>query len=364
MKRRVLITGSSGLAGGALVRRFEKANKEKAGTGNGYLVFGADIIPPKYNENGFFSYYPLDVRSLRLVDFIRDKGIDTVVHLAWWLKPARTKQQQQEEIDTDINGTINVLNACEKVGVGNLIYTSTSKHYSHEVEVPWIETDFLEKADNFGGYIYGRDKVIVEGVIDEYRNKHKDKRIVVLRPGHIWGPNVDNRLSQRFSKDRFVFGIKGYNPWRAFIHEDDLADIIYKAVQDDSIQGIFNVSAGSIKHSELAKASLDILGKKSLYVSDSLARFSSKLFWDLRISDIEPSQLFQVKRDIILNTEKADSSFGKTRYTVKETFISFLEAAKKRKNSKKDSRCISGYLASLVYKVPEKLNDFFSPEIE
>jgi len=329
--KNIVITGSSGLAGTALLRRFEKAKEG----GKNYRVLGIDIQPPRYSNyssDSFFQHCDLDIRSSHLQDILREDRADTLIHLAWVVAPTRP-EEKKEEYDIDVNGTRNALQACEKSGIENIIVASTSKHYAKNIPVPWKETDALESTENFNGYTYGRNKVIVEKMLQEYAEKHQGIRFVIFRPTHIFGPNVNNHLSRRFSDDSFLCGIRGYNPLRGFIHEDDLAEFFYQALERE-IKGTFNLSAGSIRHLELLDMTSKELKKPKLCLGEKTSKFLVNLGSKLRLLEYTSSYLYTVMTDILLDTEKADAVFGKPKHSAEETFMDFLVSARKRKSQR------------------------------
>lgn len=97
--KRILITGSNGYVGQHLKKILE----------NDYQIFTLDISDPKN---------PIDIRG----NIPYYGNIDTVIHLAALANVSRSTRYPKEYFDTNINGTINVL---EKIEYDNFIFAST-----------------------------------------------------------------------------------------------------------------------------------------------------------------------------------------------------------------------------------------------
>src|SRR4029077_17369670 len=110
---RVLVTGSAGHLGEALIRTLENANHE---------VVGLDIVA---------SHFTSKVGSI--VDRSHVKrcmnGVDAVLHTAALHKPHVITHGRQDFIDTNITGTLNLLEEATSVGVGSFVFTSTTSAF-------------------------------------------------------------------------------------------------------------------------------------------------------------------------------------------------------------------------------------------
>src|SRR5919198_1086408 len=128
----ILITGGSGFIGHHLVKRFlEKEDHYKISVvdnlsnnnkkGNSYQNYKHKIFSNqiKYtsqnNRSNKLSFYNVDIRDkdtiLRIID--REK-IDTCIHLAAKVSVHNSVTNPHETIDTNIKGTLNLLEACSK----------------------------------------------------------------------------------------------------------------------------------------------------------------------------------------------------------------------------------------------------------
>lgn len=106
--RNILVTGSSGLIGGILLKKFKK-----------YNLFGIDI-----KENNYENFELADISDQsNLQNIMKKNNIDTVVHLAG---NASVSADWESLSKNNFNGTLNVFNACKESGVNKIIFASSN----------------------------------------------------------------------------------------------------------------------------------------------------------------------------------------------------------------------------------------------
>jgi UDP-glucose 4-epimerase len=111
---RVLVTGSSGQLGSATVKHL---------LAFGYDVYGADLYPSATTT------HITDVKDRSGTDLLLE-GVDAVIHTAALHgKHYELNYPREEFINTNILGTLNLLNACVKSRVSRFLYTSTTSIY-------------------------------------------------------------------------------------------------------------------------------------------------------------------------------------------------------------------------------------------
>jgi nucleoside-diphosphate-sugar epimerase len=106
----ILVTGSSGHLGEALVRTLRK---------NGREVLGIDIVPSEFTS---------ELGSIVDRHFVKRcmKGVDAVLHTATLHKPHVVTHSRQSFVDTNVTGTLNLLEEASVAGVGSFVFTSRS----------------------------------------------------------------------------------------------------------------------------------------------------------------------------------------------------------------------------------------------
>jgi UDP-glucose 4-epimerase len=147
---KVLVTGSSGHLGEALVRTLKHRQ---------YEVLGIDLIDSDFTDK---------VGTITDREFVKHcmAGIDTVLHTATLHKPHVATHCRQDFVDTNITGTLNLLEEAVSAGVSSFIYTSTTSIFGDAImplaDTPatWITEDVIPVPKN----IYGVSKVAAENL--------------------------------------------------------------------------------------------------------------------------------------------------------------------------------------------------------
>ncbi|WP_343746789.1 NAD(P)-dependent oxidoreductase [Chitinophaga sp.] len=182
---RVLVTGSSGHLGEALVRSLQ---------GLRYEVIGIDQIA------GVFTTH---VGSITDTDFVRAcmKDVAVVFHAATLHKPHVVTHSVQQFIDTNITGTLRLLEAAVAAGVGRFVFTSTTSVFGEAMApVPggpavWVTPALAPMPKN----IYGITKVAAEDLCRLFYRK-QGLPCIVLRTSRFF-PEIDDDRSKREAYD-------------------------------------------------------------------------------------------------------------------------------------------------------------------
>ena len=178
---KILVTGSAGHLGEAIIRTLQDTAHE---------VAGVDILHSDYTNH---------VGSIADRVFIRDcmKGVDTVLHTATLHKPHVATHSKQDFIDTNITGTLNLLEEAAAAGVSSFVFTSTTSTFgdalipSHSEPAAWITEDVVPIPKN----IYGVTKVAAEDLCALFYRNHR-LPCLVLRTSRFF-PEEDDRKEVR-----------------------------------------------------------------------------------------------------------------------------------------------------------------------
>ena len=156
---KILVTGSSGHLGEALMRVLREEGKH---------VLGIDILPSSYTDQ---------VGSISDRQFVKEnmRGVTHVLHTATLHKPHVATHEQLLFIDTNITGTLNLLEASVENEVRSFIFTSTTSTFGDALTpgpdspAAWITEDVVPIPKN----IYGVTKTAAEDLCQLfYRNHH------------------------------------------------------------------------------------------------------------------------------------------------------------------------------------------------
>ena len=175
---RILVTGSSGHLGEALMRVL-------GGVKDIELV-GLDIL-----ESPFTTV----VGSVADRQTVRRcmQGVDAVLHTATLHKPHVSSHVRQEFVDTNITGTLNLLEEAVAAEVSSFVFTSSTTTFGHALSpapgkpAAWITEDVVPVPKN----VYGVTKVAAEDLCELVHRDH-GLPIVVLRTSRFF-PETDDR---------------------------------------------------------------------------------------------------------------------------------------------------------------------------
>jgi UDP-glucose 4-epimerase len=174
----VLVTGSSGHLGEALVRSLQAQQRK---------VVGIDV------RRGAFTHR---VGSITDRDFVSGcmKGIEAVLHAATLHKPHIATHSRQDFIDVNITGTLNLLEEAASGNVAAFVYTSTTSVFGDALVPPpgepaaWVTEDVIPVPKN----IYGVTKAAAEDLCQMFARTHA-LRTIVLRTSRFFPEEDDAR---------------------------------------------------------------------------------------------------------------------------------------------------------------------------
>ncbi len=178
---RVLVTGSAGHLGEALVRTLQSA---------GHEAVGLDIVPSPFTTCvGSIVDRSHVSRALR--------GVGAVLHAATLHKPHVATHTRQAFVDVNVTGTLNLLDEAALAGVRSFVFTSTTSTFGAALVPPpgepaaWITEGVRPVPKN----IYGVTKVAAEDLC-ELAHKLHGLPVVVLRTSRFF-PEEDDDPAKR-----------------------------------------------------------------------------------------------------------------------------------------------------------------------
>lgn len=184
---RILVTGADGFIGSHLVEALVRA---------GYDV-RAFVMYNSFNSWGWLDRCGEDVKS-RFEVFagdVRDpngvrtamKGCDAVLHLAALIAIPYSYHSPDTYVDTNIKGTLNVVQAARDLGVAKVVHTSTSEVYGTACFVPITEDHPLQGQSPYSASKIGADQI----ALSFYSSFGTP--VTVIRPFNTYGPRQSAR---------------------------------------------------------------------------------------------------------------------------------------------------------------------------
>lgn len=270
--RRVAVTGAGGFIGshlaevlarrGARVRAFVRYVSHG---GHGFL----DELPADLRDAiEVFAGDLKDPQAVRAL--VRDCEI--VFHLGALIAIPYSYVNPTDFAQTNVLGTMHVLNACRDAGVRRLIATSTSEVYGTAQRVP-IDTDHPLQPQS----PYSASKIAADMMALSYHNAFEFP-VAVLRPFNTYGPRQSLRaviptiIAQALTRDRIELG--SLAPTRDLTYVADTVDGFLRiADADGAIGRVIAIGQGKeIAIGDLARKILDVLGKGALPIIEDRAR--------------------------------------------------------------------------------------------
>ena len=288
---RILITGSSGMGGRALLDVI-----------GAHHVIVADLVPPGRLPDGA-EYHRMDVTGPDPARVIATLRPEVVVHLASVVTPPKGAGRQFA-YRVDVTGTRNVLRAALENGVRRLVVTSSGAAYGYHADnpVPLRETDPLRGNPEFA---YADHKRQVEEMLAEARRDAPALEQVVLRVGTVLGRGTDNQITALFRRKRLL-AVAGSDSPFVFIWTQDLARILHRAATDGPA-GIFNVAGdGAMGIDDIAQA----LGKPVLRLPAWALKAALGVARPLRLSRYGPEQVGFLQYRPVLANDALKRDFG------------------------------------------------------
>ncbi len=254
----VLVTGGMGFIGSHLVERLvrEGARVRVLGRYNSRGHMGWLEDSPLKNE---FEPWLGDIRDAEFVR-LACQGVDTVFHLAALIGIPYSYNAPQSYVDTNIQGTLNVLLASRGGGVSRIVHTSTSEVYGTALRVPIDEEHPLQ-----GQSPYSATKIAADKLAESFFCSFGTP-VVIARPFNTFGPRQSLRaviptiINQGLSGRKLQLG--SLTPTRDFNFVDNTVDGFLAAAKAEAAVGkTYNFGFGQeISIGELAAKISEILG--------------------------------------------------------------------------------------------------------
>ncbi|MHB8914792.1 MAG: NAD-dependent 4,6-dehydratase LegB [Thiobacillus sp.] len=267
--KKVLVTGADGFIGSHLVEAL--------------LARGCDVrafvFYNSFNSWGWLDTLP--VETLRNLDVfagdIRDphgvsqamKGCDVVFHLAALIAIPFSYHSPDSYVDTNIKGTLNVLQAARQQGTERVLVTSTSEVYGTAQYAPIDEKHPFQGQSPYSATKIGADR-LAESFFRSF-----DAPVVIVRPFNTYGPRQSARaviptvITQLLSGQTHL-RLGSLTPTRDFNYVKDTAEgFIALAESDESIGEEINIATG-VEHSigDVAKLLISELNPAAQIVTD------------------------------------------------------------------------------------------------
>jgi len=237
------VTGGAGFIGRYCVRSFLKKNYQVTIFDN-FSNSSENMISDLLNDGA-----NLVKGDITIQDQVSNaiSGHDVVIHLAAKNSVEDSIKFPKETLMTNVDGTVNVLNACVKYGIKNVVAASSAAVYGDSENLPISENNKTNPSSP-----YGESKLKMEQLIQSFSKKH-NLNSIILRIFNVYGKGqspeyagVITKFLEKISKNEplEIFG-DGLQT-RDFVAIEDVVDAIQKSIAKlEGNQGtIFNIGSG------------------------------------------------------------------------------------------------------------------------
>lgn len=261
--KKVLITGAEGFIGSHLTEKLVKMGAHVR----------ALVQYNSFNNWGWIETFDHDIKKdlevytgdIREFDNMKQavKGCDMVFHLAALIAIPYSYRSPAAYIRTNVEGTLNVMQACLDFGVEKVVHTSTSEVYGTALYAPIDEKHPLQGQSPYSASKIGADK-LVESFYCSFKLP-----VATIRPFNTYGPRQSARavipsiiVQIVNKKDEIKLG--SLSPKRDFNYVADTVDGFVRIAESDHTVGeVINIGAGrEISIGELAGLMIKLSGRE------------------------------------------------------------------------------------------------------
>jgi len=265
---KILVTGADGFIGSHVVETLVKSGHDVR----------AFVLYNSFNSWGWLDesdkairdsidIFAGDIRDPHGVDKAVEKQ-EVILNLAALIAIPYSYHSPDTYIDTNIKGTLNILQAARRHGVKRVVQTSTSEVYGTAQYIPIDEAHPLHPQSPYAATKVGADQLALSF------HSSFDVPVGILRPFNTYGPRQSARaviptiISQLANKSKVKLG--SLSPTRDFSFVQDTANGFLAAAQSDAIVGqTINLGSGfEISIKETAETIAKLMNTKLELVDD------------------------------------------------------------------------------------------------
>lgn len=267
--KRVLITGSEGFIGSHLVEKLLEKN----------CSIRAMTLYNSFNNWGWLE--SLDDKLIKEIDIvsgdIRDskfvsnccKNIDIIFHLASLIAIPHSYKSPYSYVDTNVVGTLNLVESALANNIESFIHTSTSEVYGESDMVAITENSPVVSRSPYSASKIGADQIAYS-----YFSTY-DLPVSIIRPFNTYGPRQSTRaiiptiITQALKNKKYI-KLGSLYPTRDFCYVDDtVSGFIRVSESKKSIGEIINIGSGyEISIKDLSNLIIELTNTQSKIITD------------------------------------------------------------------------------------------------
>ncbi|MEN2427748.1 NAD-dependent 4,6-dehydratase LegB [Chromobacterium vaccinii] len=267
--KKILVTGADGFIGSHLVEHLVRQGADVR----------AFVYYNSFNSWGWLDQSPEDIRRSFEVfaGDIRDphgvrtamQGCDVVLHLAALIAIPYSYHSPDTYIDTNVKGTLNVVQAARELGVERVVHTSTSEVYGTARFVPITEEHPLQGQSPYSASKIGADQIAQSFFLSF------ETPVTTIRPFNTYGPRQSARaviptIITQIAAGMDEIKLGAIHPTRDFnFVQDTVRGFCAVAECDAALGKVINVGSNyEISVGDTARLIAELMGRDVRFTSD------------------------------------------------------------------------------------------------
>jgi UDP-glucose 4-epimerase len=263
---KILVTGAAGFIGSQLAHRLWQEKNELVLIDNFSYGSEDNLI---FEDVDFRDVIlKMDVRDRESIDrLFLNEHFDYAYHIAGITPLPDCQMNPAEAVEVNVMGTVNILEAGRRYGVGKVIFASTSAVYENNTDFPSVEEHVVPPS-----LIYPNTKYTAERYCQAYADVY-GMNVTCLRFANVYGPHLDclrtqppvvGYLIREFFYDRAPVLHSTGEQRRDFIYVEDLIDLAFR-VRKGTGYDVVNVSTNqTFSINELTAVVAKQMGKSNI----------------------------------------------------------------------------------------------------
>lgn len=268
--KKILVTGADGFIGSHLTE-YLLLNGYDVRAFAYYNSFGSwgwlDTLPNEIKRD--LDVFLGDIRDPHGVKTAA-KGCDIILHLAALIGIPYSYHSPDAYVDTNIKGTLNIVQAARELNIQKVIHTSTSEVYGTAQFVPITELHPLQGQSPYSASKIGADQI----ALSFYTSFNLP--VSIIRPFNTFGPRQSARaiipsIITQIAKGERAIKIGALNPTRDFTYvKDTIRAFVDIAESDNSTGEIINIGSNfEISMEDTALLIAQLMGVEIEFVQDA-----------------------------------------------------------------------------------------------
>lgn len=267
--KKVLVTGADGFIGSHLVERL----LEEGCTVKAFCCYNS------FNSWGWIDSFPKEKQAqleiftgdVRDPNGVREamKGCDVVFHLAALIAIPYSYHSPDSYVDTNIRGTLNIVQAAKDLGIQKVLVTSTSEVYGTAQYVP-----IDEKHPRQGQSPYSATKIGADHIAESFYRSF-NVPVAIVRPFNTFGPRQSARaviptIITQLLAGKTAIRLGAIHPTRDLLFVKDTANGFVEIAKSDQTVGeeINIATASEITIGDLAQKIITLINPEAKIITD------------------------------------------------------------------------------------------------